>query len=99
MSWITPVPACGLSVAICRSRRLTNGEFRRVAEQFLHPVPALLHPVQRQAKIRDRVPYLVECLLSRQPHEQLPACSDRLKPAPRQLGGEQVSALVNLDRQ
>jgi hypothetical protein len=64
-------------VAIDRSRQ-PAGEFAWVSEQFLDPVPALLHPSQRQPEPSDRVPNQVEGELAGDQHEQLAPGADGL---------------------
>jgi hypothetical protein len=64
-------------VAIGRSRQ-PAGELAGVPEQLLDPVPALLHPSQRQPEPGDRVPNHVEGELAGDQDEQLAPGSDGL---------------------
>ena len=57
------------------------------AEQLLDPVPALLHPGQRQAEVGDRVPDHVVGLLAGQLHGQPALMAAAGQPAAGQLGG------------
>src|SRR5258708_37568990 len=101
MSWMTPAPGATrpapavFSAAIDRSRQLGHPAF--VAEQLLDPVPALLHPGQRQPEPRNRVAHEVEHLVAADWHQQLASVAHRLKTTAGQFGSEQVGSLVDVD--
>src|SRR5712691_6837863 len=106
MSWMTPAPgattptSARLSVVIDRSRQARATVHSAVrAEQFLHPVPPLLHPGQRKPKVGDRVAHHVERRVAADEHEQFALLAHRTEAPAGQLGGQQVGPVLDLYRQ
>ena len=70
-----------------------------IAEQFLDPVPALLHPVQRQAEIGDGIAHRVICRLAGQPDQHGPVLRHGAQAAPGQFREQLAGAVLDLDDQ
>src|ERR1700758_3249530 len=107
--WVAPLSAAPLEMAAAfasggtghpyrlRGRHAGPGFVRQFwvgAEQFLDPVPALLHPAQRQAEIGDAVPDDVVGFVPGQLHQQAALEWRWHHPPPEQLGLKQIDALV-----
>src|SRR5215469_16275891 len=105
-------PALAMSsVAIDRSRQsapvksdlvrepVLAGRAWGIPEQLLDPVPALLHPGQRQTDLGDAEAHQVERRVAGDQHEQLAAVADRIDAVAGEPVGELVSPLLHLDCQ
>src|SRR5450755_4446503 len=102
MSWMTPEAPAGASAwPACRGPIVLAGIGRSrhlawpgliVAEQFLNPVPPLLHPVQRQAEAGHGIADLVIGALAGQPDQHGPVLGLGVKAAPGKLGHQQAGA-------
>jgi hypothetical protein len=68
-------------------------------EELLDPVPSLLHPVQRQPEIGDRIAYRVVRLLADQPDQHGPVLRHGAEAAPGQFRDQLTSAVLDLDDQ
>src|SRR6266536_1351845 len=89
MSWMTPAGAGS-----------TGGiEHLLVGEEFRDPVPALVQPVQREVERGDGAEDQVVGLVRLQRYEQQPPLAADRQPEFGQLGGQEVGALVDLDRE
>src|SRR5919109_2572241 len=109
MSWMTPAPLPTVPGARWPPPGRLSADTARpgdaggrdgvVAEQLLEPVPALLHPVQRQPEIGDRVPDRVERGLIGQLDGEPAAVHYHGQPAPRQFRLQLADAVLDLDQQ
>src|SRR3984893_19108509 len=94
MSWMTPLrPPATAPLSV------DTGCLLLVVEEFFHPAPALLQPVQRQAKVRDRVADRVIGGVSLDLDEERPLVLLRPQSPRGQFRLEFPGALVDLDHQ
>src|SRR5580700_1911863 len=104
MSWMTPLSTCGAGrPAACASADTADsnrlaGQRRVSPAQLLDPVPAALHAAERQPEVRDSITDRVIGLIARQLDQQAALVRDRAQPAPGQLSGQLLGALVHLDQ-
>ena len=97
----TPLPGAAGAPAARGRRGSPTGrpDRRRVAEQVLEALPALLEPDQRQAQLRDRVADDVERLVVGDRDEDRPSVGDGLQPSADERPGQGGLALLDLDGQ
>src|SRR5215472_6007110 len=98
---MTPVPAAGARPAAAAPLSAVTALLLVpvVPEQLLDPAPLLLQPVQRQAKVRDRVPDRVVGLFAVDPHQQPAPGAPRLQATRGQFRRQRGAPLVHLDQQ